>query len=72
MSTKMAQTAVVVVNRLIKHPIYHKQMRRSKKFHAHNELKLAVGDVVKIGETKPRSRTKNWRVIEVVNKNGTA
>ena len=47
-------------------------MRRSKKFHADNELKLTLGDVVKIGEIKPMSKTKNWKVIEIVNKNGTA
>jgi small subunit ribosomal protein S17 len=71
-SVKMANTAVVVVERLIKHPIYHKQMQRTKKFHAHNELKLAVGDTVTIGEIKPVSKTKNWKVIEKVNLHGTA
>jgi small subunit ribosomal protein S17 len=71
-SIKMNQTVVVLTERLIKHPIYHKQLRRSKKYHAHAEQKLAVGDEVKIGEIKPMSKTKTWKVIEVTKKYGTA
>ena len=73
-SIKMNQTVVVLTERLVKHPIYHKQQRRSKKYHAHTELKLGVklgvGDEVKIGETKPISKTKTWKVIELIKKHG--
>jgi small subunit ribosomal protein S17 len=71
-STKMNQTVVVLVERLIKHPTYHKQLRRSKKYHAHNELIVTTGDEVVIGEIKPMSKTKTWKVIEIVKKYGTA
>jgi len=67
-STKMNKTASVVVVRLKVHPIYKKRMKMKKKFHAHNELGVKVGDRVIIGETKPMSKTKNWRILEVVKK----
>jgi len=67
-STKMNKTATVVVVRLKVHPIYKKRMKMKKKFHAHNELGVKVGDRVIIGETKPMSKTKNWRILEVVKK----
>ncbi|MCJ7792523.1 MAG: 30S ribosomal protein S17 [Candidatus Marinimicrobia bacterium] len=67
-STKMNKTASVVVVRLKVHPIYKKRMKMKKKFHAHNELGVKVGDRVIIGETKPLSKTKNWRILEVVKK----
>ena len=65
-STKMNKTATVVVVRLKIHPIYKKRMKMKKKFHAHDELGVKVGDRVIIGETKPLSKTKNWRILEVV------
>jgi small subunit ribosomal protein S17 len=61
------KTVVVRVDRRIQHPLYHKAMVRSKKFHAHDETnEFRVGDVVRIQETRPLSRLKRWRVIELV------
>lgn len=64
-STKMAKTVVVVVERKFRHAVYHKVIIRHKKFKAHNEkLALQVGDMVKIQETKPISKDKHFIVIE--------
>jgi small subunit ribosomal protein S17 len=66
-STKMDKTIVVAVERRTAHPIYGKQMLRTKKFHAHDEDGQARdGDTVRIMETRPLSKTKRWRLIEVV------
>ncbi|KKU03089.1 MAG: 30S ribosomal protein S17 [Candidatus Amesbacteria bacterium GW2011_GWB1_47_26] len=62
-SNKMAKTVVVEVERLVVHPKYHKRIKRTQKFHAHSELGIKIGDVVKIAEVKPISRTKTWRII---------
>lgn len=62
-SDKMAKTVVVEVGRFVIHPMYHKRVKRSRNFHAHNELGMKIGDVVKIVEVKPISRTKTWKVI---------
>jgi len=67
-STKMDKTATVEVVRLVAHPIYKKRMRTKKKFHAHDELGVKVGDQVVIAETRPISKTKKWRIVEVVKK----
>lgn len=68
-STKMNKTVVVAVDYLRPHPLYRKIMRTTKKFHAHDEQNgCHVGDVVRIGETKPISKTKCWEVVEVVTK----
>ncbi|MGI6649923.1 MAG: 30S ribosomal protein S17 [Bacillota bacterium] len=68
-SDKMDKTVVVSVDTLIRHPLYGKIVRRSKKFKAHDENnQCRTGDVVKIMETRPLSRDKNWRVVEVVEK----
>jgi small subunit ribosomal protein S17 len=66
--TKMAETATVEVIRLKAHPIYKKRMKVKKKFHAHDELGVKVGDRVIIGETKPISKIKKWKVLEVIKK----
>ena len=67
MSTKMDKTIVVAVERRTAHPIYGKQLLRTKKFHAHDENEEAnEGDVVRIMETRPLSKTKRWRLVEVV------
>lgn len=64
-STKMTNTVVVMVERKFRHPVYHKVIIRHKKFKAHNEkLKLEVGNVVKIEETRPISKDKHFIVIE--------
>jgi small subunit ribosomal protein S17 len=66
-SSAMDKTIVVKVNVLKVHPRYKKVIRRSQKFHAHDEQNQAnVGDVVRIVETRPLSKTKNWRLAEVV------
>ncbi|NLC07770.1 MAG: 30S ribosomal protein S17 [Syntrophomonadaceae bacterium] len=68
-SDKMDKTVGVSVDTLIRHPLYGKIVRRSKKFKAHDENnQCRIGDVVKIMETRPLSRDKNWRVVEIVEK----
>ncbi len=66
-SNKMVQTATVQVERRIKHPIYGKYMRRSKKYHVHDENnELNIGDVVQIKECRPLSKTKSWTLDKVL------
>lgn len=66
-STSMDKTITVKVERRLAHPIYGKSMKRSKKFMAHDETNdCNVGDTVKIMETRPLSKRKRWRVVEVL------
>ena len=66
-SDKMDKTVVVQVERIIRHPLYGKTMRRSVKFKAHDENnECRVGDRVRIMETRPLSKDKRWRVAEIV------
>lgn len=67
-SDKMTKTVVVRVDRLIKHPIYRKYVKRRKKFMAHDELGAGIGDKVRIVETRPLSARKRWRVVEIIQK----
>ena len=68
-SNKMDKTITVVVERRIKHAIYGKFMKKSTKFHAHDEKnECGIGDTVKIMETRPLSKLKRWRLIEIVQK----
>jgi small subunit ribosomal protein S17 len=68
-SDKGEKTIVVKVEMIRAHPKYKKVVRRSRKFHAHDEQNAAgVGDVVRIVETRPLSKTKNWRLAEIVEK----
>lgn len=68
-SNGMDKTVVVSVERLMKHPFYKKYIKRTKKFKAHDDQnECQVGDKVKIMETRPLSKTKRWRVVEVVEK----
>lgn len=67
-SDKNAQTVVVLVERRVRHPIYKKYMKQSKKFHAHDETGARQGDVVRIEECRPISKLKSWKVIETVKK----
>jgi len=68
-SDKMEKTVTVLVERKVKHPVYGKVLVRSKKYHAHNEGNSAkAGDLVQIAETRPISRTKAWRVTDVLEK----
>jgi small subunit ribosomal protein S17 len=67
--SKMDKTITVAVERRVKHPIYGKFVKKTTKFHAHDEKnECTVGDVVKIMETRPMSKTKRWRLVEVVEK----
>ncbi len=66
-SNKMNKTVVVSVERLIKHPVYKKYIRRTRKLYAHDkDNSCQIGDIVKVMETKPMSKTKHWKVIQVV------
>lgn len=67
-SDKMTKTVVVRVDRLIKHPIYRKYVKRRKNFMAHDELGAGIGDKVRIVETRPLSARKRWRVVEIIQK----
>jgi len=68
-STKMEKTITVAVERKVKHPIYGKFLNKTTKFHAHDEKnECTVGDVVRIMETRPLSKTKRWRLVEVIEK----
>ncbi len=64
---KMKKTVIVLVQRPVKHPLYKKIVRKRKKFLVHDEYeKCKVGDMVKIKETRPLSKTKRWCVQEIV------
>ena len=66
-STTMDKTAVVELVWKIRHPIYRKQMRRETKLYLHDpEQQCRVGDLVKIQETRPISKTKHWRLLEIL------
>jgi small subunit ribosomal protein S17 len=66
-STKMDKSIVVAVKRKVKHPIYGKFINRTKKLMAHDEEKSCnVGDTVRISETRPLSKNKTWRLIEII------
>lgn len=68
-SNKMNKTITVAVERKVKHPIYGKFLKKTSKFHAHDEKnECSIGDVVKIMESRPLSKTKRWRLIEIVEK----
>lgn len=68
-SDKMDKTIVVSVEEFIRHPLYGKRVKRTKKFKAHDETnQCGIGDKVRIMETRPLSRDKRWRLIEVVEK----
>ncbi len=68
-SNKMDKTVTVTVERKVKHPLYGKFVKKSTRFHAHDEKnECSIGDVVKIMECRPLSKTKRWRLVEVVEK----
>lgn len=68
-SNKNDKTITVVVERKLRHPIYGKFVKRSKKFHAHDEANsCGVGDLVRIVESRPLSATKRWRLVEIIEK----
>ena len=68
-SNKMDKTITVTVERKVKHPLYGKFLKKTTKFHAHDEKnECSIGDTVKIMESRPMSKTKRWRLVEVVEK----
>ena len=68
-SDKNDKTVIVKVERTVRHPLYGKVMRSTKRYQAHDEANQGkVGDVVRIMECRPMSRTKRWRLLEVVNR----
>jgi len=68
-SNKMTKTITVAIERKVKHPIYGKFVKKTTKFHAHDEKnECSIGDLVKIMESRPLSKTKRWRLVEVLEK----
>lgn len=66
-SNRMQKTITVKVERRLRHPAYERVIKRSKKFHVHDERnECQIGDVVRIAETRPLSKTKRWRLLEIV------
>ncbi len=72
-SNRMHKTITVQVERRVRHPMYERVVKRSKKFHAHDEHnQCQIGDIVRIIETRPLSKTKCWRLLEVVRRHAAA
>jgi small subunit ribosomal protein S17 len=70
-SDKMDRTLVVRIDWRVRHPLYGKEMRRSRKLYAHDpDRKAAAGDIVRVAETRPLSKLKRWRLVSVVRKAG--
>lgn len=68
-SDKMDKTVTVLVERRFRHPLYKKFVKKSKKYHAHDESnQCGIGDSVRLMEARPQSKTKRWRVVEVLQK----
>ena len=68
-SDKMDKTVVIAIEDNVKHPVYGKIIKRTLKVHAHDESnECGVGDKVRIMETRPLSKTKRWRIVEVIEK----
>ncbi|HET9047702.1 MAG TPA: 30S ribosomal protein S17 [Chiayiivirga sp.] len=66
-SNKMNKTVTVLIERQVKHPLYGKYLRRSSKLHAHDEENSCQeGDFVRLAQTRPMSKTKSWRVVEII------
>ncbi|MBK7653332.1 MAG: 30S ribosomal protein S17 [Flammeovirgaceae bacterium] len=68
-SNKMTKSITIAMNRKVKHPIYGKFMNKTTKFMAHDEKNEAgIGDTVRISETRPLSKNKRWRLVEIIEK----
>jgi len=66
-SNKMDKTITVLIERRVKHPVYGKYITRSSKIHAHDENNVCgIGDTVKVTESRPISKSKTWKLLEVV------
>jgi len=69
-SNKMQKTIVVAETKYIKHPLYNKYVKRTKKYYVHDEKnECKIGDKVKIMETRPLSKLKRWRLVEILERN---
>ena len=68
-SNRMQKTIVVAVQRLLRHPVYQKTIKKTSKLYAHDEKReCQIGDLVKLIETRPLSKLKRWRLLEIVEK----
>jgi len=68
-SNKMDKSIVVAIKRRVKHPVYGKYVTKTKKIMAHDENNSCnIGDLVRIAETRPLSKNKNWRLVEIIEK----
>jgi small subunit ribosomal protein S17 len=67
-SDKMEKTVVVELTRQFAHPLYGKRLTRTKRVHAHDEHGARIGDTVRVMETRPVSKLKRWRVVEIVSR----
>ena len=68
-SDKMNKTVVIAIEDHVKHPVYGKIVKRTKKIHAHDENnECGIGDFVEVMETRPLSKTKNWRLVRIIEK----
>ena len=68
-SDKMDKTIVVAIEDNVKHPVYGKIVKRTKKIHAHDENnECGIGDTVEVMETRPLSKTKRWRLVQIIEK----
>ena len=67
-SDKMTKTVVVELTRQFAHPLYGKRLTRTKRVSAHNEKDAGIGDTVRIMETRPLSKTKRWRVVDILSR----
>ena len=65
-ATKTAKTATIAVERMTIHPLYKKRFKRTRKYQVHDEIGTKIGDKVKFSDSRPYSKTKKWKIIEVV------
>jgi len=69
-SVKMPKTATVAVEKVVIHPVYKKRFKRIKKYHVHDEIGVSEGQTVKFVASKPYSKLKKWKILEVTDKKG--
>ncbi|MDR2006099.1 MAG: 30S ribosomal protein S17 [Acidaminococcales bacterium] len=68
-SDKMNKTVVVAIERVVRHPLYHKAVKKTVKFKAHDENNEShIGDIVELMQTRPLSKDKRWRVVKIIEK----
>ncbi|CAL4325753.1 30S ribosomal protein S17 [Buchnera aphidicola] len=69
-SNKMNKSAVVAIERFVKHPIYRKFIKKTTKLHIHDENnECSIGDIIEIRESRPISKTKSWSLVKIIEKN---